>query len=333
MRLVDYRSLTALQKTLASADIVVASGGDVFSSDYGEAFLKRCIGPLRMAQRFGVKTAFLGQSIGPFRTSAEARVWTDVASRAELVTLRESESYSYVVNELELPPDRVFLTADPAFLLPQSDLRRTEALMRGIRLPRDIPFICIAPSQGISAFAGIDADAHREALIRIIQFLHDQTEANILIIPHVSDCRPKNDDRVLVEELLKRLDYPSFVYAALGEMSSSDFKSLISRSDLVIGERMHACIAGLSSKVCTVAIGYSVKAKGILKDVLGERENGLRTVFSVEEVMSSEGIGSRLLDVWKLRDSVRALLKDVMPSICDRARDNYRLLLEGAARE
>ena len=87
---------------VADADFVVATGGDVFSSDYGR--LRFHLAPLKYALATGSEVAFLAHSIGPFKTEAEGVAWSAVAERSCLVTLRESLSLNYLHDELRTRP-------------------------------------------------------------------------------------------------------------------------------------------------------------------------------------------------------------------------------------
>ncbi len=51
-------TVKAIRSALAAADVVVASGGDVFSSDHGVAFLRRQLNLLIEAEALGKKTVF-----------------------------------------------------------------------------------------------------------------------------------------------------------------------------------------------------------------------------------------------------------------------------------
>jgi polysaccharide pyruvyl transferase WcaK-like protein len=59
----------------------------------------------------------------------------------------------------------------------------------------------------------------------------------------------------------------------LEDHNAMELKGYISRCRLFIGARTHATIAAYSSCVPTLAVGYSVKAKGIAKDIFGTYEN------------------------------------------------------------
>lgn len=60
-------------------------------------------------------------------------------------------------------------------------------------------------------------------------------------------------------------------------------KDCIARCSFFIGARTHATIAAYSSCVPTLAVGYSVKAKGIATDLFGTEKN---YVLPVQEIHS-----------------------------------------------
>ena len=116
------RLVTALRES----DIVIASGGDMFSSDYGPESLRRSLAPLSLAMALGRRVVFLGHSIGPFKTPEDLASWGAVAARSKLITLREGLSFDYVQASGASKGVRVVKAADAAFLLePAKSSQRT----------------------------------------------------------------------------------------------------------------------------------------------------------------------------------------------------------------
>jgi colanic acid/amylovoran biosynthesis protein len=281
------RALQAID-ALKSATAVIASGGDVFSSDYNT--LRRHVGHIEIAQAFGKPTIFLAHSIGPFRTKAEADMTRAVLARAALITVRESWTRQYVMDELRIPGERVQLTADVAFLLAPSDADRIAGLKRYLGIGAS-GYVALAPSEGITTFSSAtDHLAHDQAWIRTIEHILSSSADDILIVPHVQDVRPSNDDRRIASRLVEAVGYHPRVRVAWGELSAGDFKGLIRDSRYLVGERMHACIAALSTAVPTIALGYSVKARGIMEDLLGRDISTEGLHLSVAQFVDSDGL-------------------------------------------
>ena len=63
-----------------------------------------------------------------------------------------------------------------------------------------------------------------------------------------------------------------------------ELKGFISRCRMFIGARTHATIAAYSSKVPTLVLGYSVKSRGIAKDIFGNDNNYVLPVQSLNNV-------------------------------------------------
>jgi colanic acid/amylovoran biosynthesis protein len=316
-------SLRALE-TIKNATAVVASGGDVFSSDYGT--LRRHAGQIEIAQAFGIPTMFLAHSIGPFKTEAERRMMRTLLQRATVVSVRESRTRQYLVQDLRLPSERILLTADVAFLLAPSPPARVAGLKRSLGIGGS-SYVVLAPSEGITSFSSTkDRDAHDRAWIRTIEHILTSSIYDVLIVPHVQDVRPIGDDRRIATRLVEATGFNPRVRVAWGELSANDFKGLIQDACFLIGERMHACIAGLSTAVPTIAIGYSVKAQGIMEDLLGPNVAAEGLLLSVARFVASNGLQSEVEGVMKNCEDIRRRLVEANRTATRLADANFVLM-------
>ncbi|MBE9209869.1 polysaccharide pyruvyl transferase family protein [Nostoc sp. LEGE 06077] len=311
---------------IRKASIVIASGGDVFSSDYGA--LKRHLLPLELALNADVPVVFLAQSIGPFKTTDEAEAWLKVARRSKLVTVRERLSYNYVTKDLGLDPSLVKHTADPAFLLrpPSQEIVAKMLINYGIELDR--PKIAIAPSQAICRYAVQDYEKHIDVWSKVVKLMVNEFEAQVLIIPHVQEINPNNNDLLFATQLLKALDYNPQVRLAGADHTASEFKGLIGACDMVVAERMHPAIAGLSSGVCTMPVGYSVKAEGIMTDLLGSEALHDGLLISIQQFLNVDIACEAIINSWKKRHEVVNQLSQILPQAKQAAAFNFDMVFD-----
>lgn len=86
------------------------------------------------------------------------------------------------------------------------------------------------------------------------------------LIPHA--VQNGNDDRDPLKELYAAFQGSGRV-CLIKDQSASQLKSIIALCSSFIGARTHAVIAAYSSGVPTLALGYSVKAKGLAEDIFG----------------------------------------------------------------
>lgn len=308
------------------ASLVIASGGDMFSSDYGVNSLRRNLQPLELALNNDIPVVFLAHSIGPFKTDEEAEMWLQVAQRSQLITVREQLSYKYITEDLGLSTNLVQHTADAAFLLAPPSQEMTNNLLMSLGIDRERPVIALAVSQGISRYAdGCDYEQHLDTLHQVIQMLLNELDVQVLLIPHVQEVSLTNDDRIIATTLHRRLNFHPQVRVASGDYSASEFKGLIGACDMVIAERMHAAIAGLSSGVCTVVVGYSVKAEGIMTDLLGATSLQNDLVIPLHQFLDVELASKTIHSAWNRRHEVVSQLNEIMPQIKKRAAINFDL--------
>ena len=91
-----------------------------------------------------------------------------------------------------------------------------------------------------------------------------------------------NDDRKPLNELYEYFKDTKRV-VMIDDGNCMELKGYISRCRMFIGARTHATIAAYSTCVPTLVIGYSVKAKGIAKDIFGTYENYVLPVQSLKD--------------------------------------------------
>lgn len=256
-------------QTLRRADLVVASGGDIFTSDYAN-LRKHLAYPLNAPRRGKRRALYLcSHSIGPFN-AADRDAFLRIAEQIALITVREPLSYHYLTHQLQLPT-RVELTADVAFTLASAPPEPTrQQLQHHYGLNLEKPIIALSISQGIIHYSGLDPQHYYQTLA---QFCDQQLEhgAQLLFIPHVIERNPNNNDQIACQQVIQRIRAPGPVRLIAGEPSASELKAIIGQCQLLVGARTHATIAAMSQGVPTVSLAYSRKASGIMQQVYGEQ--------------------------------------------------------------
>ena len=139
-----------------------------------------------------------------------------------------------------------------------------------------------------------------DCFVETVRFLLKSVDA-LLLVPHVTIS--VDDDREALKALEQRLtpqEHARLCWAPDGA-SAAQRKYLISRCKVLVCCRTHASIAGYSSAVPTLVVGYSVKAQGIGSDLGMER-----WVIPVED---GELLPQRTGELWEARDELHALLR------------------------
>lgn len=266
-------------RTLASlraADLLVTVGGDVFTSSYG-TFAKHA-----RTLQVGRPVALLAQTLGPF-TAAEKERFARSLGNVVICTVRESESLAYVAAHFpELEPEQ---TADVAFLLPSTG--RDEA-RRILEEEHHFP-IEGRRLVGLAVSAGIVADRtdeERNAYIREMAAFVDGLNADgysVVLVPHVRESSARNNDVYACREVLRRCRAPrENLLLSLPVLTAADYKAVIGLCEALVGARTHPTIASLSQGIPTVAVAFSRKAWGIMRDYYGRRLGDALTIDIAE---------------------------------------------------
>ena len=95
-------------------------------------------------------------------------------------------------------------------------------------------------------------------------------------------------------------------------------KGFIARCRFFVGARTHATIAAYSSCVPTLVSGYSVKARGIAKDLFGSEDH---YVVSVQDLNRTDILTDAFCWVMEREEMIREHLKSVIPEVKKRAQD------------
>jgi len=286
-----------LKKQLDSVDVVLAVGGDNYSLDY------RIPSPIMALDRFamdmGKPVILWGGSVGPFeREPAFVAPMTQHLSRMHYVAARESVSHAYLTDQLGLR--NVIRMADPAFMLkPEAvDLKPFWPTGNGSVLGLNV-------SQLIERYRRPDQDLRAE-VADFIRHVVTERGMGVLLVPHVNPLKGdgRGGDAAYMAELLARVaDLGKAVTMMPQRFNAAQTKYVVSHLRFFIGARTHSTIAALSSEVPTVSIAYSVKARGINKDLFGSEDMVLQTPD-----VSAASLRASL--AWLLREegSLRALL-------------------------
>lgn len=262
---------------LRSCDALLVIGGDNITLDYGLASLAWHVGFADCAHRMGLPVMVWAASVGPFKSEPRAEAYVArFLNRIECITVRESISLEYL-KKIGVQSN-VSLVADGAFVM----------------LPETVETEGFWPTEGESGVLGFNISPliHKfrpsnespsvlqAEVVSFIEELLARSGVSILLVPHVDplDGAVENSDSHYMQMILGLLkNAGDRVKIAPNNLNAAQLKFVISRCRYFIGARTHATIGALSCGVPTVSISYSIKAKGINRDLFGDERLVLDT--------------------------------------------------------
>ena len=102
----------------------------------------------------------------------------------------------------------------------------------------------------------------------------------------------------------------------IDDLNAEEIKGVISQCRFFIAARTHASIAAYSTCVPTLVVGYSVKAKGIAKDIFGTWDNH---VIPVQSFKTNEDLTQRFKCLMQNEKDIRSHLEEFMPAYIQKA--------------
>ena len=217
----------------------------------------------------GFETILWGCSIEP--SSLKDKKLVKDLMAYDTIYARESITYDALV-KAGYDESRLILEKDPAFKLDTANVPGINGF-----LPGNTVGINLSPMvQALEKTPGITMKNYNN----FIEFILRNTHQNVALIPHV--VWKNNDDRKILKELYEIHKYTGRV-VLLNDMPAEKLKGYISKCSFFVGARTHSTIAAYSSNIPTLVIGYSVKSKGIAKDLFGTYKGYVLPVQTDEE--------------------------------------------------
>ncbi len=276
-------------------DIALSIGGDNYC--YADVYKYTMFH--EMAKKRGAKTVLWGCSVEP-DVVKRPEIAADLA-KYDLITARETISYE----ALKAVNPHTVLVADPAFALEAKECLLPEGFAAGNTVGINLSPMVMARE----AAPGIAFENYRN----LIGYIIEKTDMQVALIPHVvwEDGDDRKPLKLLYEEF-KETKRVVFVE----DHSCQELKYIISKCRFFLGARTHATIAAYSTGVPTLVVGYSVKARGIARDLFGTEEG---YVLPVQELCEAEELTNQFEALAARERDARTQLVGCLPEYKERS--------------
>ncbi len=295
-----------------ATSIALQVGGDTYSLEYGRPVYYMVMD--RFLQSCGRSVVLWAASVGPFEADPKfaPEMFAHLRSLSA-VFVRESDSYNYL--RAHGVSENVHLMADPAFVMKPA---APSADKIGFALPEGAIGINLSPMvafyRGLSP-ATVNLKDWMTFCVSLVKCAAGYNRP-ILLIPHVSSADPGNDDFALLDAVCKAVapEVQVPVQVLPEGLNAAELKWIIARCAIFAGARTHSTIAALSSEVPTLSIAYSLKAKGINRDVYGHLDHCIHVAD-----LTAENFTTGLRVLLTNESAIRAQLHSRIPELQARA--------------
>lgn len=244
---------------LKDANAVLSIGGDNYSLDYGRPDLFTCLDDLVLVHKKPL--VIWGASVGPFNDMPQYEKY--IIKHLKKVTgifVRESASLDYLASKGV--KNNVYLMADPAFLLKPSEPVNAPIIEDGSIGINLSPLMAKYLTDG-------DYAQWVKLSARIIREIAKVVQRKSYLIPHVTSSH--SNDYNFLKDVASLLGGVDFVLIG-DQYNAAEIKWIISKMSVFAGARTHSTIAAFSTCVPTLSFVYSIKARGINRDIFGHEK-------------------------------------------------------------
>lgn len=238
------------------SDISLSIGGDTYCYGHQE-HLQVINGRLRRAKK---RLVLWGCSVEPDIIHGET---LEDLRAYDLIVARETIT-EQAMKGVGLP---VIRWCDPAFTMKSDELPLPKGWREGNTVGLNVSPLVLAKAK--------DRQAALEAFVSLVRHILDTSDCAVALIPHVF-WGHDNDLDALGEIKARFADEERVLMLPDAEkLTATQLKGYIARLSALVTARTHASIAAYSTCVPTLVIGYSVKAKGIARDLFGDEAGHL----------------------------------------------------------
>lgn len=284
-------------KQLPKDCIGVSIGGDVYCYD---DYIKYIMIHNEIC-KVTKKTMLIGCSIEPSLLKKSEMI--EDLEKFDLITARESITYHSLIG---VGIKNVQLIPDSAFTLPTViSANLDKEFMKNT--------IGINVSPLVEQKETIKNSVFNNYLY-LIKYVLEETDCNIALVPHV--VWKGNDDRTILKRLQNEFKNNDRI-RLIDDCSCMELKGYISKCRFFIGARTHATIAAYSSCIPTLAVGYSVKARGIAQDLFNDQNN---FVIPIENFNETSNLAKSFEWILENERSIKNHLNSIIPSYIEKAK-------------
>ncbi len=226
-----------------------------------------------------------------------------------LIVAREAYTYENLINA-GINKDKILKCCDPAFRL---DIKKC-------RLPKGfVP----GNTMGINFSGFVKNEKSMEAAEYMVENILSKTDMNICFIPHVYTVAPETDDLLMMRAFYEKFAQSGRVSLVDEALSCEELKYIISNCRFFVGARTHTTIAAYSTGVPTLTVGYSIKSKGIAKDLF-QTDKGY--VVPYTDIENKDALWQPLSAIINNEEQIRSRYKEILPEYSKSVQDTAELI-------
>ncbi|WP_057911621.1 polysaccharide pyruvyl transferase CsaB [Peribacillus muralis] len=249
-------------REISKTDIFILGGGGLIQDFIGIKQLFYWISSLLIAKIFRKKTMLYSIGVGPLGTKQSRIVTRFFLKFADLITVRDEGSADLLL-EIGVRKDKIFVTADPAFVL-NPEIKKNKISIRensiGISF---LPYFNIVNNNSMES----------ELELNFIKFINQLIETqgyNVYLIP-LHNLEGETHDLGAAKRILAGIKNKEKILLLDEDLTPTEALNIFGEFEIFVGVRLHSLIMSAINNVPFVSINYHPKVESFIKLVNQER--------------------------------------------------------------
>lgn len=300
-----YRyNIFAMLYTIATCDLLISGGGTLIQDATSTKSLYYYLAIIKIAKLMKKKVMLYANGIGPLTSFRNIETTKNILNEVDLITLRDENSQKEL-EQIGVTEPEVHLTADPAFLLEADD--SGDGIFENYGIPEDQKILCVSVRK-----AKNNPKDFEKMIAEFCDYAYEKHNLFTVFLP-----MQKSVDYTISAEIKNKMKNKGVVIGANYQVSS--MLSLIRKTHVCLGMRLHTLIYASSCNVPVIGIVYDPKVNGFL-EYIGEG-NYINT-----EDITTEKLCQYLDSVCDDYDTCKSHLKFSVRLLKSKAEENVELL-------
>lgn len=285
-----YRfGLRDVWRSIRHCDVLLSGGGSLLQDSTSTRSLLYYLSITFVAKLMGKKVMLYANGIGPVSGKRNRRLVKQVVNRADLITLREENSYEELLS-MGVNPKKCFVTADPVFTMESIPQAEARVLLEAEGIPFDKPLVIVSVRnwKGMDKFIGQFA--------KMCDMVIEKYDRNIVFV-----AMQVPNDITISEKVRVKMKQNAFILQ--NNYTPYEMMGMISLADFTLSMRLHTLIFAAKQNIPLIGFVYDPKIAYYLEK-LDMPSGGKLKEFDMDETMGliADVVANREDYVTKLRE-------------------------------
>lgn len=324
---INIKDTAEVKNAISQSDILLIGGGCLFQDETSVFNIFRWSRICKMAIDMGKKTVIYANSFGPLNYKSSRKKVKKLLDKCDLITLRDTSSFE-LLKELGVSSNYI-VTADPVFSYPLK-----QESIDSYNLPKKyitisvrhwfdtIPFIPVSLTSKIHYKKKSLYNEYINSINNIINAINDNLDLPVVLIPFLTER-----DYAVCNDIMNvngKTDYNCILGDGNKQICPNDIIRIIGDSEFLVGMRLHSIIFAALTATPFIAIDYSAKVNGMLKELdMEEYSINLKDCKTILDSFIPE-----MESLMNNNDAVRKRLSSSFERMRSQERLNYSLVNE-----